>query len=177
MSGLKMKVEVELPTYWSGDSEDPGTSPEEMIVAAISQKLLSEMKSDLKTTALASASKQAEEQVATIVFEQLAGTFQPMTKWGSTDGPPTSMREMIAKQANAFITEKIRRPNEPYRSGYAPGEVTRLQLMIEQSVERAFDQVFKKEVEKATEQMKAQLAGRLNNALTETVSRLLGLPR
>lgn len=175
MSALKLKVEVELPSYW-GEEGDSG--PEAMIISACADKVLADANKDLVQKVIASASKQVDAQVTTIVTEVIASGLHITNHYGEPTGEKQTMREVVAARVEKFLRETVdaqgRPSNGSYRNDVA---LPRIQWFVNEAVRTAFEDGFKKEMEKASAELKASLVGKLNTAMTETVAKLLGVVR
>lgn len=76
------------------------------VVDVLAHRLIDEVRRDVKTAVKEALAEQIRDQVAGIVTETLTGELRTTNAWGESIGEPTTLREMIAKQATEFLTAK-----------------------------------------------------------------------
>lgn len=116
-------------------------------------------------------------EVPATVREVLNGTFQPMTRWGEKDGGPTTIRDMVHGYAKKWIDEAVdaRGESQQYRTDGV--RRPRLHWIVMQHVEEAYKATLKAEVDAVAGEIKPMLRAKLSEAVSETVSRLLGVSK
>lgn len=117
-----------------------------------------------------------ESRVTGVVDEVLAGTFQPVTKWGEVDGGPTTLRAMIGKFGTDYLNAPVDGKGDHTGYDARNSKTTRLHFLIGQMVPQVYAAELKGFVQQQAAEVKAAFAGRVSGEITETVQKLLGLP-
>lgn len=117
-----------------------------------------------------------ESRVTGVVDEVLAGTFQPVTKWGEVDGGPTTLRAMIGKFGTDYLNANVDGQGRTDTYDARNSKTTRLHFLIGQMVPQVYTAEIKNFIQQQADEVKRAFAGRVSGEITETVQKLLGLP-
>jgi len=116
-----------------------------------------------------------EEKVPIVVDETLRTSFVPTNKYGERKGEPCTLREMIGDHAAEWLKETT---DAQGRVGYNSDKSknTRVYWAVKKEVDAAFLATIKSETDKIAAEIKTQMSGRINAAITEVVTRIVGTP-
>lgn len=117
-----------------------------------------------------------ESRVTSVVDEVLAGTFQPVTKWGDLDGGPTTLRAMIGKFGTDYLNAPVDGKGDHTSYEARNSKTTRLHFLINQMIPQVYTAEIKGFVQEQANEVKRAISGRVSGEITETVQRILGLP-
>lgn len=160
---IKIELELDLDQYLArsmGYDEDgePVTEPttvEDVILGLAANKLLAssakqEAGSWLLTRVQSIRDEEIREQIRPLITEALTKALQPASVYGEPKGEPTTLAEIITKQALA----ELRTPRD---QGYGHQKKTLVQEMITKEVTSSFTAELKKELEAGKEQVRKVL--------------------
>ena len=157
---LTVDLDQLMGSVYDEDGDEVGARRlRDEVADALARRLAKDVSKDVRAAVLPAV----EAQVGTIVTEALSEPFQPMTTYGSPDGSPTTLRELIGKQARDFLTV----PRDQFASGRSP-----LAKFIQEQVDRAFNAELKKEVDKARDQVLARVKENAAAVIAETIQRM-----
>jgi uncharacterized membrane-anchored protein YjiN (DUF445 family) len=133
----------------------------DQIVAAAAQLIVTDISKDVRKQVSATI----ETQVGQIVTEALTTGFRKVNTWGEPTGEPTTLRESIAAEAQAWFSKPI---GDSYSRGPAK---TAVQKFIETEV----DKQIKSELNAALTAAKAQVLERVKDqaaaVIADTITR------
>lgn len=115
-----------------------------------------------------------EAEVPATVREVLHAEFQPMDRWGEKKGQKTTIRDMVHDHATKWLEEMV---DSKGQTGYSREGMhrTRLAWLVLHYVEESYNRELRTVVDTVTAEIKPALRDRLSVAVSETVSRLLGV--
>lgn len=156
---------------------DPATGPEsepvalgDLVVNGLVDRLTAEIKSDAEpyrgavSVAREAIAAAAKDEATALVREALSGRIQRTDNWGDPQGEPTTLRDLIRGEIQAFLGEK------PPRPGYndTPGPFRQL-LKVE--VQDALAKELREEIRAARAQVAAAVRERAAEILGDVVKR------
>lgn len=115
-----------------------------------------------------------EAEVPATVREVLNGEFQPMDRWGNSKGQKTTIRDMVHDYAKTWLDQMVNERGDAdiYRDDV---KRTRLSWLVIHYVEETYKGELKAMVDATAAEIKPALRNKLADAVSETVSRLLGV--
>ena len=113
--------------------------------------------------------KAIENKVNEILADVVTRVFQPVDVFGSPVGEPTTVRNVLAKKAETFLTEKV---GGDGRTGNSYGEkVPRHEYVVKQVYEAMFHQQVKRDIEAMVKQAKDKAHLSIAAQVLETVKK------
>ena len=149
----KIEIDLDLNAHLArhgGYDEDgePVSSPttiEDVVLGLAAQKIVtsiltSEAKSYLHSAVQRIRDDEIREQLRPLIADALARSVQPTDHFGNPKGEPTTLAEVITKQAKAEATA-------PRDQGYGKPKRTLVQEIVAKEVDRTFRAELAKELE------------------------------
>lgn len=107
------------------------------------------------------------ERLAPLIEDALTRSVQPTDGYGQPKGEPTTLAEIITKQAETWL----RAPRAENRSGYGP-QKTNVQWLVEEATTRTFQQELAPVVAQAKAEVRAAVQEKGAAVLAETITRM-----
>lgn len=160
------KVEItfslaDFVRHYYGDDDEPMRSN---LMTTAAELLIRDIRDDVRQA----VAEQVKAQVGDVVRETLENGVRKTNTWGEPTGEVTTLRDMIAAEANAFLTKSVSR-------GYNNGSETQVQAYIRESVDRQIKKELQAAVDSAKKQVTAAVKDQAAQVITETVARMGGI--
>jgi hypothetical protein len=100
--------------------EEPVVEPVslgEMVVAELAATLRDEIRRDVRDEVRKAVLPTIQAEVSGVVREALTGDIQRLNRWGEREGDKTTLRDMIADDVKAYLTEPQQRSSYDQRKG------------------------------------------------------------
>ena len=135
-----------------------------------------EMRDAVSREVMARVADAVAAEVPLTVRDVLSGEFQPMDRWGEKKGTKTTIRDMVHDHATKWLEEAV---DAKGQTGYSRegAHRTRLAWLVLHYVDEAYNRELRAVVDGVTAEIKPALRDRLSMAVSETVSRLLGVSK
>jgi hypothetical protein len=145
------KIEIDLrdlglPTYTDVDGEPGGSRTlEDLIVDAAAQLLVGSVtdRADLRARVVEQYNSRIKEKVEDMITDAFSQPIQRTTRWGETQGEPTTIKEIIRQEIEKYLdSAKASRP------GYSTDNVS-LTKLVENEVKQVLTTDMKKVIAEA----------------------------
>lgn len=180
MTTITLEFDIEkLKSYYESDTGyyDVETV-ESAIIEAAGRALIKHLERSLEKSIAdevsAIVSETVTSKVGAIIDGVLDEKMQRTNEWGEKKGEPLTLREMIAREKEAWLSERVNNEGKAVGNSYGTYD-TRLQYLMKAYVKDRFGKEISAELQKTVDDLKAQMKDNAREALVKSVEKIAGL--
>lgn len=169
---IGLDTPVEDIRRWSGDPEDPEPEPAQTIRDVIVERaasMLAHSSRDLNRKVQERAMQMVEEgmraRVDALIEETLTNPVRKTNDWGEPVGEPTTLRAMVLKEAQGWLTRQPSRDGSRYRSDDAT------KASAAELVQKTVDEVMSRELAEQVKAAKAEVQKRVQTTAAGVIAK------
>lgn len=153
------------PRGWDEDGDEVrGEQLADVVLEAVAERLARKLEVDVRNN----LEPVIRERIGALVDGLLARGVQPTDTWGTPKGEPTTIAELVQKEAADYLGQPAKNS-----SGYRPdGNPTRLQHAVKEAVDRAWTRELSAAVAAGKKQVMDEVTKKAAEVVAETVGKL-----
>jgi hypothetical protein len=145
---------------------------DECVELTIHEEVKSQVNNSIKNIVKQSQAVIQEEIQKAIqerVSEVFTQPFQPVSRWNEPVGEPTTIRDLIAKEAETFWTTAVDKDGKPYEGGYRREQETRASYYARQTMK----EYYTKELQIKADEMAKEVKDMIPDTFIAQISKSL----